>query len=283
MPLPAAPREGALVKRPGLPQIAPMLSVSDLPYVVSGLLVGLLVGQTGVGGGSLMTPLLVLVFHMHPSAAVGTDLLYASMTKAAGSLVHGYNRTVHWPLVGRLAAGSLPATAATLFVASRHDLVGPRASVALSLGLGMVLVFTAACLLGRTWLLAHAARRFGEIGERRAVLLTVLTGAVLGVLVSLTSVGAGAVGVTAMLVLYPRLPTRTIVGSDIAHAVPLTLLAGVGHVIMGSVDTHLLLALLAGSVPGVLAGSMLAARMPERVIRPLLAVVLAVVGLRLLF
>ena len=254
---------------------------TDVQYVLSGLLVGLLVGQTGVGGGSLMTPILVLLFGMHPATAVGTDLLYASATKTVGSAVHGFNKTVDWRITARLAAGSLPACALTLFIVSRFDPMGPRASAWLSAALGIVLVLTALCLFWRARVLAVAGRALEGLSPRRTVQLTILSGAIVGVLVSITSIGAGAIGVTAMFALYPRLPARTIVGSDVAHAVPLTLLAGIGHLIMGSVDVHLLLTLLCGSVPGVTVGNILAARVPEWVTRPVLASVLAIVGLRL--
>lgn len=259
-----------------------MHSVSpDLQYAFSGLLVGLLVGQTGVGGGSLMTPLLVLVFGVHPAFAVGTDLLYASATKMAGSLVHGFNHNVDWRITFRLATGSLPATAITLFLVSRFELFGPSSAQFLSFALGCVLVLTATGLFLRHRLLPLVGGFVDKVGPRGAVRLTILTGVILGTLVSLTSVGAGAMGVTAMLALYPRVPTRTIIGSDIAHAVPLTLLAGLGHLIMGSVDLHLVLILLSGSIPGVLVGSLLVTVLPEFVTRTLLATVLTIVGVRL--
>ena len=253
----------------------------DFQYALSGLLVGLLVGQTGVGGGSLMTPLLVLLFGIHPATAVGTDLLYASATKTVGSLVHGANHNVDWRLTGRLAMGSLPATACTLFVVSRFDLFGPAASHLLSVALGCVLVVTALGLFLRQRMLAWAGVYLDAIPPRRTRQLTILTGAVLGVFVSVSSVGAGAIGVTAMLALYPRLPTRTVIGSDIAHAVPLTLLAGLGHFMMGSVDLHLVVLLLSGSIPGVLVGSILVSVVPELVTRTVLATVLTIVGVRL--
>jgi len=253
----------------------------DVQYALSGLLVGLLVGQTGVGGGSLMTPLLVLLFGIHPATAVGTDLLYASATKTVGSVVHGANRNVDWRLVGRLAMGSLPATAVTLFAVSRFDVTSAAASHALSLALGAVLVVTSMGLALRQRLLLWLGRYLDGISPRRTAQLTVLTGAILGAAVSVTSVGAGAIGVTAMIALYPRLPTRTVIGSDIAHAVPLTLLAGFGHFIMGSVDLHLIALLLSGSIPGVLVGSILVSVLPEYVTRAMLATVLAIVGVRL--
>ncbi len=252
-------------------------------YTISGLAVGLLVGLTGVGGGALMTPLLVLLFGIHPAVAVGTDLLYAAVTKSVGAAVHGFNGTVDWRVVRRLAAGSAPATAVTvmlLFVLGTHG--APSAGV-ISFVLGLAVLSTALLLLLRGWVLRTVAARLGPLGPRKAAALTVLIGVVLGVLVALSSVGAGALGVTALFLLYPRAPTARVIGSDIAHAVPLTLLAGSGHWLLGSVDWHLLLSLLTGSIPGIIVGSLVAVRVPDRVIRPALACVLIVVGGRLVF
>jgi uncharacterized membrane protein YfcA len=252
-------------------------------YVLSGFLVGLLVGQTGVGGGSLMTPILVLLFGVHPAAAVGTDLLYASITKTVGTAVHGANHTVEWPIVARLATGSVPATGLTLFVISHFDLTSRAASHLITTVLGVMLLGTALALLFRHRLLAMGVDRISKYSPRSTVALTVLTGAVLGVLVTISSVGAGAIGVTVLLLLYPALPMARIVGSDIAHAVPLTLVAGIGHWILGSVNPGMLVSLLIGSIPGIVLGSVLAARVPEWVLRPLLAATLALVGAMLVF
>ena len=250
-------------------------------YILSGFLVGLLIGQTGTGGGSLMTPILVLLFGVHPAAAVGTDLLYASTTKTVGTGVHGVNHTVQWPIVARLATGSVPATALTLLAISQFDLSSRAASHVITLVLGVMLLLTAAALLFRQRILALAGARLEAISPRRAGALTVLTGVVLGVLVTISSVGAGAIGVTVLLLLYPHLPMARIVGSDIAHAVPLTLLAGVGHWFLGGVNLHMLGALLCGSIPGIVLGSLIAVRVPDSVLRPILAVTLAVVGVTL--
>jgi uncharacterized membrane protein YfcA len=252
-------------------------------YSVSGFAVGLLVGLTGVGGGSLMTPLLVLVFGISPPTAVGTDLLYAAATKSAGTLVHGISKTVDWRVVGRLASGSIPATIVTLVLLAQLDLHGKPAAQLMSTVLGFMLFLTAGSLIFRRQLLELYAGRVGELSSRRTAFLTVTTGAILGVLVSLSSVGAGAVGVTALVLLYPKLPTARIVGSDIAHAVPLTLVAGLGHWLLGSVDWLLLTSLLVGSVPGIMLGSYLAARVPDLVLRPLLASALVLVGSKLAF
>jgi len=252
-------------------------------YVLSGFLVGGLVGQTGVGGGSLMTPLLVLLFGVHPATAVGTDLLYASVTKTAGTLVHGLNKSVDWAVTGRLALGSVPATALTLVVIARLDFLDKTSAGVLAVILGCALILTALALILRPRIMRYAVDRLRGFNERETVLLTVATGAALGVLVSITSVGAGALGVTALILLYPRLPTATIVGSDIAHAVPLTLIAGVGHWLLGSVNGTMLLSLLMGSLPGVVLGSYLSTRVSDAFLRGVLATVLVVVGTRLVF
>jgi uncharacterized protein len=255
----------------------------DPLYSLSGFVVGTLVGMTGVGGGALMTPLLILLFGIHPATAVGTDLLYAAATKTGGTLMHGYTRTVDWRIVGRLASGSLPATAATLIVLSRLDLAGKGASAFITLVLGLALFGTALALIFRAQIQKLYARRVGELDPRRTMLLTVATGAVLGVLVSISSVGAGALGVTALVLLYPKLRIVSIVGSDIAHAVPLTLLAGLGHWMIGSIDGHLLVSLLVGSIPGVVLGSYASTLVPDTALRLTLAATLILAGTRLVF
>ncbi|HKX09014.1 MAG TPA: sulfite exporter TauE/SafE family protein [Stellaceae bacterium] len=253
----------------------------NLLYSLSGFAVGFLVGMTGVGGGSLMTPLLILLFGIHPATAVGTDLLYAAATKTGGSLVHGLGGTIDWRVVGRLAAGSVPMTALTLFVLSRLDIEGHLADELITAVLSAALFGTAIVLIFRKRIMAAYARHVGELDRRRTRALTVAMGAVLGVLVSISSVGAGAIGVTALILLYPRLPTVRIVGSDIAHAVPLTLVAGIGHWMIGSIDFWLLSSLLVGSLPGIVAGSYLSARVPDVALRFTLAATLIIAGSKL--
>jgi uncharacterized membrane protein YfcA len=252
--------------------------VIDPLYVTSGFGVGLLVGMTGVGGGSLMTPLLILLFGIHPSTAVGTDLLYASATKAGGSVVHGWARSIHWPAVLRLAAGSIPASIVTLIVLWQLDLNSAAARSLVNVVLSFALLLTAASLIFRAAILESLRWRIERLDERTIARTTVLVGAALGVLVSISSVGAGAVGVTALLLLYPRLPMARIVGSDIAHAVPLTLIAGAGHWAMGAIDWHLMGVLLIGSLPGIVIGSYFATRVPEMALRFLLATTLILVA-----
>jgi uncharacterized protein len=252
-------------------------------FSISGFLVGLLVGQTGMGGGALMTPILILLFGVHPATAVGTDLLYASATKAVGTLVHGANHTVAWRVVGWLALGSVPTTALTLLVLSHHELAGPGTSRFINTVLGAMLLLTAVALLARRQILARVGTRLGTHRPRLVAALTILTGALLGVLVTISSVGAGAIGVTVLLMLYPRLSMARIVGSDIAHAVPLTLVAGLGHWWVGAVNWVMLGSLLAGSVPGIILGSYLAVRVPDSVLRPIMAATLCAVGARLVY
>jgi len=252
-------------------------------YSASGLVVGLLVGLTGVGGGSLMTPILILVFGIHPVTAVGTDLLYASATKMGGTAVHGFNRTIDWRVVGRLALGSVPTTTLTLLMLAELKISSGAAQVLVTKVLGVALFFTAISLIFRKKLMELYAHRVGELPRATVRNLTILTGAVLGVLVSLSSVGAGAIGVTALVLLYPNMPITRIVGSDIAHAVPLTLVAGLGHWMLGSINWHLLGSLLVGSIPGIIIGSLLAPRMPEVGLRTILAIVLLLVCARFWF
>jgi uncharacterized protein len=251
----------------------------EFPYAVAGFAVGAIVGMTGVGGGSLMTPLLVMGFGVAPVTAVGTDLLYAGLTKAGGALAHGARGNVDWRVTGRLAAGSLLAAALAMGALALLPPAGPQARVVVSVALGVMLVMTALALAFRTRLLEWAnARRGARTNPEGGPAATIAMGAFIGAAVTLSSVGAGAVGVTALLLLYPALSTLRIVGSDIAHAVPLTLFAGLGHAALGNVDTPLLASLLAGSLPGILAGSVLAARLPERLLRHCLAAVLLFAG-----
>jgi uncharacterized protein len=255
----------------------------DPLYSLSGFAVGALVGMTGVGGGSLMTPLLILLFGVHPATAVGTDLLYAAATKTGGSLVHGFARSIDWRVVRRLATGSVPATLVTLAVLSHFNLSGDAARNLITLVLSVALLATAFVLVFGEAIVAAYRARVAELDSQRTARNTVLVGIVLGVLVSISSVGAGAIGVIALIMLYPQLPMARIVGSDIAHAVPLTLIAGTGHWMMGSVDWHIMGSLLVGSLPGIFVGSYFAIRVPERALRLVLATTLFVVATRIVY
>jgi uncharacterized membrane protein YfcA len=256
----------------------------DFGYIASGFLVGLLVGVTGVGGGSLMTPLLVFLFGFKPAVAVGTDLLFAAITKTGGVLVHhGNHKSVEWRIVGLLAIGSLPAAIATLYVLNHYARIGKDITHTITFALGIALILTALALFFRAYV-----QRAGQSSEEHQpgrfhhlqAPATVVVGLVLGVLVTLSSVGAGALGTVALLFLYPRLPTVKIVGTDLAHAIPLTAIGGFGHWQMGNVDFTLLGSLLIGSLPGIWIGSHLSARIPEKVLRPVLASVLMLIGFK---
>jgi uncharacterized membrane protein YfcA len=260
-----------------------VLHIFQPTYNLSGLAVGILVGLTGVGGGSLMTPLLVLVFGMHASTAVGTDLIYAAGTKVVGTATHGWRGSVDWNIVGRLAAGSLPAAVVTLWLLSRFGAhIDARHGLTTTV-LGVALLLTAAAIVFRRLILDTLGEAVAKFRPTTITALTVLLGVVVGVLVTISSVGAGAIGMTVLVLLYPKTPVSTLVGSDIAYAVPLTLLAGLGHGLIGQVNLVLLLSLLVGSIPGVIIGSLLATRTPDRVLRPILASTLALVGAKLLF
>ena len=249
----------------------------NLLYVVSGFMVGFLVGLTGVGGGSLMTPILILIFGVQPVAAVGTDLLYACITKTGGSFVHAYHKSVDWTVVGRLALGSIPTTILTILLLHYLDIQSAGANIFIAKMVGVALMLTALSLIFRKPLLDFYNRRVGTPMPELTRNLTIATGALLGFLVSLSSVAV------APILLYPNLPIVRIVGSDIAHAVPLTLIAGAGHLFLGGVDLAILGSLLLGSLPGIAIASNVAPRAPEHVLRYVLASVLILVSIKLLF
>lgn len=257
----------------------------DVATTLSGFAVGIIVGLTGIGGGALMTPVLVLIFGVAPHTAVGTDLLFACITKVFGVVVHGRRGTVDWQVVRRLASGSLPAALAIVVMLAYYGASEARNDVILT-GVGIALMLTAAGLMFR--------RRLQEVGKslrsrapskfkRAQPSLTVLAGAIVGALVALTSVGAGALGTVALVYLYPfRLTAAKLVGTDLAHAIPLALVAGAGHLVLGNTDFALLGNLLVGSIPGIVLGSTLSTRAPEALIRNAMAAVMLVVAGKLL-
>jgi uncharacterized protein len=259
----------------------------DLAFVFAGFFVGAVVGLTGVGGGSLMTPILIFFFGVKPYMAVGTDLLFAAFTKMGGTVKLARSKHIDWPVVLNLSAGSIPAALITLYVL--HNLGATTTAVQhiMTTTLGGALLLTAAATLykalrGKAAPISITAGQEAAAARPRHWGLPVLFGALIGTLVTLTSVGAGAIGVTVLMLLYPLLPLPRIVAADIAYAVPLTLVAGLGHASLGSVDWPLLAKLLAGSIPGIWVGSHLMFKTPERVIRSLLSVLLAYAGLKLI-
>ena len=257
----------------------------DLLHTVAGLFVGFVVGMTGVGGGSLMAPILILLFGVAPTTAVGTDLWFAAITKTVGGAIHYRKGGAELAIVRRLCYGSLPASVLTAWVLFRTESAQIRGGMMMH-ALGIVLLLTAVATLFRHRL--QAANRSVRIETAQRFIrwqpaLTVVAGALLGVMVTLTSVGAGALGATMLLALYPlQLTPRKLVGTDIVHAVPLTLVAGLSHLWVGNVDFALLGNLLLGSIPGIAAGSLLANRVPNRILQPLLSIVLVFAGYRLL-
>ena len=263
------------------------LLVSDFAYIFAGFIVGVVVGLTGVGGGSLMTPLLIFAFGVKPHLAIGTDLLFAAFTKMGGTVNLARSRLVDWRVVGQVALGSVPATLATLYILKAVGPANPATQSVMTSTLGVALLLTAAATLykairGKSSPSNIEPEQLARATRARHWALPIVFGAVIGALVTITSVGAGAIGVIVLMLLFPALPLPRIVAADIAHAVPLTLVAGMGHAWMGSVDWFLLAKLLAGSLPGIWLGTLLVKRTPDRVIRSLLSVLLAYAGVKLI-
>jgi uncharacterized protein len=261
--------------------------MTDLAFIFSGFVVGFIVGLTGVGGGSLMTPLLIFGFGVKPYLAVGTDLLFAAFTKLGGSINLARAKAIDWPIVGSLAAGSIPASLLTLWVLHQAGPANPAVQKLMTTTLGFALLLTAAATLfkvlrGKSAPRDIDAQQLAKASKPRHWILPIIFGALVGTLVTLTSVGAGAIGVLVLMLLYPALPLPRIVAADIAYAVPLTFVAGMGHASLGSVDWNLLAKLLAGSLPGIWLGSHLGLKTPDRVIRSVLSVLLAYAGFKLI-
>lgn len=259
----------------------------EIYFALAGLLVGTIVGLTGVGGGSLMTPILIFFFGIKPYMAVGTDLLFAAFTKMGGTVQAARARRVDWSLVLHLSAGSIPAALLTLYTLHHVGPANPVVQNVMTSTLGAALLLTAAATLykalrGKVSPVSIALGNERKAATPRHWSLPLLFGALIGTLVTLTSVGAGAIGVTVLMILYPMLPLPRIVAADIAYAVPLTLVAGLGHASLGSVDWRMLASLLAGSLPGIWLGTHLITKTPERAIRSLLSVLLAYAGIKLI-
>lgn len=255
-----------------------------LQFVVAGAVVGFLVGLTGVGGGSLMTPILIL-FNYPPHIAIGTDLIYAAGTKAGGIAAHAKQRTINWNIVLRLSLGSIPASLITVYTL-KHVFGDPAAYQSILLStLGLMLIFTATVILLKPRLQRSYSISDAKLDwlKRNQALLTIFMGVFLGVCVTLTSVGAGAFGAAVLMLLYPRLSPVTIIGTDIAHAVPLTLIAGLGHMQLGHVDFMLLISLLTGSIPAIFIGSKYSKKMPSNWLQPILAILLFGIGIKYAF
>lgn len=253
-----------------------------LTYIATGAGVGFAVGLTGIGGGSLMTPLL-LMFGFPAHIAIGTDLMYAAITKSTGVIIHHRQRSIDWTLVKTLCAGSLPATALTIVLLKVFFDRSADYSPILTLCLGIMLTLTALSLFMSPLLKKRQVTGVSMIPGKFQTMLTFIAGIFLGVLVTLSSVGAGALGTAAIVLLYPLLKPVKVVGSDLAHAVPLTLLAGLGHIWLGNVDFVLLGSLLIGSIPAIYAGTKVGMTLPDTFMRIILAMVLLGLGLKYLF
>ncbi|KQV98510.1 sulfite exporter TauE/SafE family protein [Rhizobacter sp. Root1221] len=249
--------------------------------ILSGFGVGAIVGMTGVGGGSLMTPLLLTVFKLNPAVAIGTDLWFAAITKTSGAVAHQRHGHVDYRITGLLLAGSIPASLGTLALMHLTGITKGWAST-LTFALGIALLLTAVTVAFKGVWHNVGLKLERWIPESRRPVFTVLSGLLLGVLVTLSSIGAGAVGATLIMLLYPRMEARRLVGTDIAHAVPLTLVAGIGHATMGHVNWGLLAALLVGSLPGIWLGAQLTKRMPDGLVRALLCISLVTAGLKVI-
>jgi len=248
-------------------------------YILAGIGVGFAVGMTGVGGGSLMTPLL-LMFGFPIHIAIGTDLMYAGIAKSTGVFVHAKKGNVNWKIMGVMALGSLPSSLLTIWALSHYTASADYHHL-LTSGLGFMLVITAVVIVFRKQLASSTEKTPAQ--KKRSLIYIFLAGLVLGSLVTLTSVGAGALGTALLMILFPYMSARNIVGTDLAHAVPLTLVAGLGHILLGNVDYSLLLALLTGSVPAIYFGTFVANYVPNKVLQPILATALMGFGVKYLF
>lgn len=253
-----------------------------LTYIVSGFAVGALVGLTGVGGGSLMTPLLTLLFGVSPTVAVGTDLAFASITKATGTLTHRLRGTVEWHVVRLLCYGALPAALIATLALKQFGGLGQEIAQVIRYSIAGSVFLTVIAILYRrkmiTWITAHPER---QLQGRDLAVATIVAGAILGTLVTISSIGAGAIGATILVLLYPKMPAAHVAGTDIAYAVPLTAIAALGHWWLGSIHWELLGSLLLGSLPGITLGSLAAKAVPERFLRGILATTLTLVAFKL--
>ncbi|CDG84537.1 conserved hypothetical protein [Janthinobacterium agaricidamnosum NBRC 102515 = DSM 9628] len=240
--------------------------------------------MTGVGGGSLMTPLLTLLFGVAPSVAVGTDLAFASITKSAGTLTHRLRGTVRWDIVKLLCCGALPAAVAATLALKSFGALTPGIGQVIRYSIAGSVLLTVVALVFKSkmmaWMNAHPEK---QLQGKQLASATVISGAVLGVLVTVSSIGAGAIGATLLVLLYPSMSSAEVAGTDIAYAVPLTAIAALGHWWLGSIHWALLFSLLIGSLPGITLGSWVARSVPEKFLRVLLAMTLTSVAIKLIY
>ena len=249
----------------------------DIYYIFAGAAVGFVIGLTGVGGGSLMTPLLILGFNVQPAIAVGTDLLYAAITKAGGVWSHHKLKNIDWSIVKNLSLGSIPGSIICITAVQYLELSGESFEQIISMTLGFMLIVTSGVIIFKDTLLKYF-KRTENVKPSKWIIITL--GFILGVVVTLSSVGAGAIGSAILLLLYPTLKARKIVGTDIAHAVPLTAIAGLGHLNLGHIDFSLLISLLIGSIPSIYVGTMFGEKIPDKLLRYLVASILFLIGFK---
>ncbi|HHM2324386.1 sulfite exporter TauE/SafE family protein [Acinetobacter baumannii] len=256
-------------------------------FILAGMLVGFCVGITGVGGGSLMTPILIGLFRIEPHIAIGTDLLYAAISKFCGSMVHAKKLNIVWPIVLWLAVGSIPASFGTAWVLEHYLSQSTHYKAVLTMVLGFMLTLTGVSIIFRTRIekffnkfrnKENTQTENEQLAVQNKRTYIVIMGIILGVFVTLSSVGAGAFGIMALVIMFPNLPMIRIIGSDVVHAVLLTLVAGLGHMSAGNVDFVLLMWLLVGSIPAIIIGTLISSRMPERLIRKILGLTLFALG-----
>ncbi|MCZ3007978.1 sulfite exporter TauE/SafE family protein [Acinetobacter baumannii] len=256
-------------------------------FILAGMLVGFCVGITGVGGGSLMTPILIGLFRIEPHIAIGTDLLYAAISKFCGSMVHAKKLNIVWPIVLWLAVGSIPASFGTAWVLEHYLSQSTHYKAVLTMVLGFMLTLTGVSIIFRTRIekffnkfrnKENTQTENEQLAVQNKRTYIVIMGIILGVFVTLSSVGAGAFGIMALVIMFPNLPMIRIIGSDVVHAVLLTLVAGLGHMSAGNVDFVLLMWLLVGSIPAIIIGTLISSRMPERLIRKILGITLFALG-----
>ena len=262
-----------------------------IEFILAGVLVGFCVGITGVGGGSLMTPILISLFKIEPHIAIGTDLLYASISKFCGSVVHAKKMNIVWPIVIWLAVGSIPASFATHWILENYLSQSSSYKMLLTMVLGFMLTLTGISIVFRSQVEAFFNRfrkeQSADITEDHQQIqqhaknkkpYIIFMGIILGIFVTLSSVGAGAFGIMALVIMFPNLPMIRIIGSDVVHAVLLTFVAGMAHMSSGNVDFHLLGWLLVGSIPAIIVGTLISSRLPEKIIRKVLGITLFALG-----
>jgi uncharacterized protein len=256
--------------------------VDIILYILAGCAVGFAIGLTGIGGGSLMTPLLI-AFGFPLPVAIGTDLLFAAITKANGVFLHHQRKNINWNIVKRLSYGSIPSSILTALILKKVFGDASNYSQILTISLGVMLLLTSLVLIFKdkiTQDFVYRPQFLASFAQRHYKSITIGSGVFLGIFVTLSSVGAGAFGTAILIMLYPKLRSANIIGTDLAHAVPLTMIAGLGHlIVLGTVNLELLACLIIGSLPAVYVGTILGSKLPEKALRTILGATLFILGL----